>query len=224
MAVGKSAPALRRVGGLIIMLIGAGLVAWGAHYLAINGTCSSTGYVSYGPVPTCHGPEGLYITATFFGGPFVMLIGWGMARIPSVLWPVFCVFLATSFASIDLDKNESSGAHTFGLVLGAAFLALALFSVVTTVRKRLAGPPPAPQPNPAMAGMYAAPDSAADGASSGFTTVTPFTPASRLHLPHRLDRPTRSTRSLSSPSSATAARLQTRSSNVRRPSCSRRCS
>jgi hypothetical protein len=177
MAVGKSAPALRRVGGLIIMLIGAGLVAWGAHYLAINGTCSSTGYVSYGPVPTCHGPEGLYITATFFGGPFVMLIGWGMARIPSVLWPVFCVFLATSFASIDLDKNESSGAHTFGLVLGAAFLALALFSVVTTVRKRLAGPPPAPQPNPAMAGMYAAPDSAADGASSGFTTVTPFTPA-----------------------------------------------
>jgi hypothetical protein len=177
MAVGKAAPALRRVGGLIIMLIGAGLVAWGAHYLAINGTCSSTGYVSYGPVPTCHGPEGLYITATFFGGPFVMLIGWGMARIPSVLWPVFCVFLATSFASIDLDKNESSGAHTFGLVLGAAFLALALFSVVTTVRKRLAGPPPAPQPNPAMAGMYAAPDSAADGASSGFTTVTPFTPA-----------------------------------------------
>jgi hypothetical protein len=84
MAVGQPKSALRRAGGVIVMLAGVGLIAWGAHYLAINGTCSSTGYVASGPVPTCHGPEGLYITGTFFAGPLIMLIGWAMASIASL--------------------------------------------------------------------------------------------------------------------------------------------
>ena len=35
----------------VLMLLGVALIGYGTHYLARNGSCSSTGYVSYGPVP-----------------------------------------------------------------------------------------------------------------------------------------------------------------------------
>jgi hypothetical protein len=45
----------RAVGGVALMLFGVALMAYGAHYLTMNGTCSSTGYASFGPVPKCSG-------------------------------------------------------------------------------------------------------------------------------------------------------------------------
>ena len=69
MAEAKRPSAGRRVGGVALMLLGAALIGWGSHYLAKSGTCSGTGYVSYGPVPKCGGGEALYILSTFFLGP-----------------------------------------------------------------------------------------------------------------------------------------------------------
>jgi hypothetical protein len=204
MAVGQPKSAQRRAGGVIVLLLGVGLIAWGVHYLAINGTCSSTGYVAVGPVPTCHGPEGLYITGTFFAGPLIMLIGWAMASIAGLAWPVTCVFLAASFGSIKLDRNVSPGGQSFGLILGVVFLALALLSVLTTVRKRRARPravpggsrpgsaaftgpagsavPAGPAPEFASTGGYpVAPGPSAE--FTGGTPVTPVTPPSALTPP-----------------------------------------
>lgn len=119
------------------MVLGAALIGYGAHYLTLNGNCSSTGYVSYGPVPTCQGPEALYIVSTFFLGPIAGAVGWGYARIFGVLWPAVCVAVGLGMLTIRLDRTAPPGARTFGLAAGACFFALAVVSVVVTARKRL---------------------------------------------------------------------------------------
>lgn len=141
---------VKRVGGVALMLLGVALIGYGAHYLIRNGNCSSTGYVSYGPVPKCSGAEGLYITSVFFLGPMLALVGWLMARAWGWLWPLVCVSMAVGLATIKIDKAAASGAKSLGLFLGTCFLALAVLSVVLTVRKRLHPKPPA-LPNPGIA-------------------------------------------------------------------------
>jgi putative oligomerization/nucleic acid binding protein len=126
----------RTIGGVALMLLGVALMAYGAHYLTENGTCSSTGYVSYGPVPKCHGNEFLYITSAFFLGPAVVLVGWGMAGISGLLWPTFCVGLAVGFITIRDDVGPPAGEKAFGLLAGYFFIALAVLSVVVTLRNR----------------------------------------------------------------------------------------
>jgi len=163
----------RRIGGVALMLIGVALMAWGAHHLTENGNCSSTGYVSYGPVPTCKGNEFLYITSAFFLGPAVAGVGWLMAGISGLMWPLTCVGYAVAFITIRNDVSPSPGAKAFGLLSGYFFIALAVLSVVITLRKRhrkktaptgvlnvatphSAGPAPA---GPAAAPMTSAPPS-----------------------------------------------------------------
>ncbi len=141
MAQTQSRSVAKRASGVLVMLLGAAIIGLGVHYLAINGTCSSTGYVSYGPVPKCGGGEGLYITGTFFLGPALAFVGWGMTQIDGLLWPIVCVCLAAGLLTIDLAPTAASGAKSFGLVGGVIFAALAVYSVFTTVRKRLRPPP-----------------------------------------------------------------------------------
>jgi hypothetical protein len=119
------------------MLLGVALMAYGTHYATMNGTCSSTGYVSYGPVPTCHGNEFLYITSAFFLGPAVIAVGWFMAGVSGLLWPLFCAGLAVGLITIGQATTATVGAKSFGLVIGVCFAALAVLSVIVTVRKRL---------------------------------------------------------------------------------------
>jgi uncharacterized membrane protein len=135
---------VKTIGGVALMLIGVALMAWGAHHLTENGNCSSTGYVSYGPVPTCKGSEFFYITSAFFLGPAVAVAGWGMARISGLLWPLTCVGYAVGFITIrNDDPGAAVGAKAFALIVGVCFVALAVLSVIITARKRLrnkAGP------------------------------------------------------------------------------------
>jgi hypothetical protein len=99
--------------------------------------------------------------------------GWALSQLWGTLWPTVCVALGIGLATIRADQNAAHGARTLGLVLGSCFFALAVVSVVVSMRKRfkaktgqagrpglaasLAGPgaaalsrpafqPPAPQP------------------------------------------------------------------------------
>jgi putative oligomerization/nucleic acid binding protein len=136
MAEAKGPSAGKRVGGVALMLLGVALIGWGAHYLAKNGNCSSTGYVSYGPVPKCSGGEALYITSTFFLGPGLAVAGWLMAQAWGVLWPAVCLSVGIGMITLYADSSAASGARSFGLVAGVVFAALAVLSIILTVRKR----------------------------------------------------------------------------------------
>lgn len=166
------------------MLLGAALIGWGSHFLAKNGNCSSTGYVSYGPVPKCSGGEALYILSVFFLGPALAIVGWLMAQTSGVLWPAVCVAVGIGMITLYADTSSASGARTFGLVAGILFFALAVLSVVRTVQKRN-------RPKPAVmgpAGLATAPapetptadTRTADRATAGRhpVSVQPMTPAS----------------------------------------------
>ena len=168
----------RTIGGVALMLLGVALMAWGAHHLTENGNCSSTGYVSYGPVPTCKGNEFLYITSAFFVGPAVALVGWVMAQISGLMWPLTCIGFGVGFFTIRDDVGAAPGAKAFGTLAAECFAALAVLSVIVTLRKRhrktasggithagIPGLATAPRPaaaGPAAAGL-AAPGSAAAG-------------------------------------------------------------
>ncbi|HEY6275079.1 MAG TPA: SHOCT domain-containing protein [Streptosporangiaceae bacterium] len=134
-APGRSAG--KRVLGVALMVLGVALIGYGAHYLAISGNCSSTGYVSYGPVPKCGGGEALYIISVFFLGPLLAVIGWLWAGLWGVLWPSVCVAVGLGLITIRLDTSAPAGAKSFGLVVGVCFLALAVLSVILSLRKRL---------------------------------------------------------------------------------------
>lgn len=135
---GSQAPTLhRRISGVALMLLGAALVAYGTHFLAKTGDCSSTGYVSYGPVPKCGSGEGLYITSVFFLGPVVIVVGWALAQVSGLLWPMFCACMAVSLITIYTGTGASTGARAFAMLMGEVFVGLALLSVVVTVRRRV---------------------------------------------------------------------------------------
>jgi len=143
MAKAQGPSAGKRAGGVVLMLLGVALIGYGTHYLARNGNCSSTGYVSYGPVPKCSGGEALYIISTFVLGPGLALVGWAFAQIDGVLWPAVCV--SAGVGLITLQADAAPGTQSFGVVGGILFFALAVLSVVLTVRKRL-------RPKPAVHG------------------------------------------------------------------------
>jgi hypothetical protein len=151
MAKAQGPSAGKRAGGVVLMLLGVALIGYGTHYLARNGNCSSTGYVSYGPVPKCSGGEALYIISTFFLGPGLAVAGWMFAQIDGVLWPAVCV--SAGIGLVTLRADAAPGTQSFGVVAGILFFALAVLSVVLTVRKRL-------RPKPAVhgpAGLAGAP-------------------------------------------------------------------
>jgi len=127
----------RRILGVAVMLLGAALMGWGAHYLIKSGNCSSTGYVSYGPVPKCGGGEALYILSVFFVGPVLAVVGWGISQVWRLLAPLVCASLGAGLISLRFDPSAASGAKSFGLIVGICFVALALVAVFFSVRKRL---------------------------------------------------------------------------------------
>lgn len=136
-AQAKAAKPARRIGGVALMLLGAALIGYGTHFLARTGTCSSTGYVSYGPVPKCGGGEALYIMSAFFVGPLFALIGWAFAQVDGLLWPMVCVCVGTGLALIYRDHTASTGGRAAAMLAGEIFFALAVLSVGVTIRRRL---------------------------------------------------------------------------------------
>lgn len=134
---GKPVSAGRRIGGIALMLAGVALIGFGAHYLAVSGNCSSTGYTSYGPVPKCGGGEALYILSVFFLGPALAVVGWLMAHAWGTLWPLVCVSLGAGLVTIRPGQKQAAGVPAPGVFAGSCLFALAVLSVVITVRKRL---------------------------------------------------------------------------------------
>jgi hypothetical protein len=133
-ATGRSAA--KRVGGAALMLLGAALIGYGSHYIALYGNCSSTGYLAdIGPVHKCGGTEAISIVSLFFLGPALALVGWALARIWGVLWPAVCVSVGAGLFTNHLDSSAPSGARTFGFVAGICFFALAVVSVLFSLRK-----------------------------------------------------------------------------------------
>jgi uncharacterized membrane protein len=125
----------RAIGGFTLMFLGVALMSYGAHFLAKTGTCSGTGYVSYGPVPKCSGGEPLYITSAFFAGPLAAIVGWLMADAWGWLWPATCIGVGAGLITVR-DETTTAGAGTLGLVSGICLFALAGLSVIKTLRKR----------------------------------------------------------------------------------------
>jgi len=131
-----SASPARVFGGVTVMLAGVALMSYGAHFLAKNGTCSGTGYVSYGPVPRCSGDEPLYIMSAFFLGPVAAIAGWLSARAYGWLWPTFCIGVGAGLITISPETTATVGARAFGLFGGVCLFAMAGLSVVIRLRKR----------------------------------------------------------------------------------------
>lgn len=132
----RSASPVRVIGGTALMLLGVALMSYGAHFLAKTGTCSGTGYVSYGPVPKCGGDEALYIMSAFFVGPVVAIVGWLIAQAWGWLWPTFCIGVGAGLITIYNETTATVGARAFGLVGGICLFALAGLSVMVSLRKR----------------------------------------------------------------------------------------
>ncbi len=148
MAQGQSRPIGKRIGGLALMLAAVAMIGYCVHYLALTGNCSSTGYLPTGPAKTCGGGEAFYITGTFFLGPFLVLVGWGFAKMSGLLWPVTCLSLGTALITLRETGSAAATPQTFGQVTGVLCYALAVLSVAVTIRNRrrkqqaaLAGPP-----------------------------------------------------------------------------------
>jgi Short C-terminal domain len=118
------------------MFLGVALTSYGVHFLAKTGTCSGTGYVSYGPVPRCSGNEALYIMSAFFVGPVAALAGWLLAQAWGWLWPTFCAGVGAVLIAIYTETTAATGARAFGLVGGICLFALAGLSVIVSLRKR----------------------------------------------------------------------------------------
>ena len=131
-----SASPTRVIGGMTLMFLGVALMGYGAHFLAKNGTCSGTGYVSYGPVPRCSGNEPLYIMSATFIGPVVAIVGWLTAQAWGWLWPAICIGVGAGLITIGNETAATVGARAFGLVSGVFLFALAVLSVIVRLRKR----------------------------------------------------------------------------------------
>ena len=149
----------RFLGGIALMCLGVALTSYGAHFLTKTGTCSGTGYVSYGPVAKCPGSEALYIMSATFVGPAAAIVGWLMAHAWGWLWPSFCLGVGVGLITIAVETTATTGARAFGGVGGVSLFALAGLSVVVTLRKRRR-PPKAPQaagPGPTVLASASAP-------------------------------------------------------------------
>jgi uncharacterized membrane protein len=125
----------RVIGGFTLMFLGVALMSYGAHFVAKTGTCSGTGYVSYGPVPKCPGSEAVYITSAFFAGPLAAIVGWLMARAGGWLWPTVCIGVGVGLITIGPETTATAGARAFGVVGGVCLFALAGLSVIRKRRR-----------------------------------------------------------------------------------------
>jgi len=154
----------RRIAGTMVMLLGVALIGYGAHYLIQNGTCPGTGPVA------CGGGEGPYTLSVFFLGPALAVAGWWLARLWGALWPTVCIALGVGLVTIRTGQGATAVAKAFGPVAGTCFLAFALASIASAVRRwRTARSSPAGMPvlpaNPARPGTTLVADPPASDAS-----------------------------------------------------------
>ena len=136
---------MKRALGLGLLLIAVALMGYGVHTVIANGNCSSTGYVSYGPVAKCsHGSEFLAITGLFFLGPALLLAGWAYLKVKGVTWPAVLAGIEVGALTIRSDSGVASGAKTAGLVIalicGGLIIVSAGFTGRRLVRRRSVPP------------------------------------------------------------------------------------
>jgi hypothetical protein len=114
-------PSGRTIAGVGLALFAFTLVGVALHHLIEGGTCSSTGYSRYGPVPKCPAGTGWW-SAFLTGG---ILIGVAAALIAgSATFVVPALFTAIGLGAITVafDHPDDNGAVLFAIVFGGSFL------------------------------------------------------------------------------------------------------
>jgi hypothetical protein len=146
----------RQIAGIGLLLFFATLLGFGIHHLIATGTCSSTGYSSYGPVARCPAGTGWWL-AFVFVGITGSLAGAGLAARLSLVFAG--VFGAIGFGALTLlldshrQTSEKIFAGAFGgsfAVVGVIAATVAIASIFTLSRPRPIVPP-APRPTRATA-------------------------------------------------------------------------
>jgi hypothetical protein len=128
----------RRIAAVMVMVLGAALIGYGAHYLIQNGACSPAGHTSAGPAPACGGGgEGPYTLSVLFLGPALAIAGWRLGRLRGALWPATCIALGAGLVTIHVGPGATAVARAFGPVAGTCFLGFALASAVAIAARRL---------------------------------------------------------------------------------------
>jgi hypothetical protein len=128
----------RRIAALMVMVLGAALIGYGAHYLIQNGACSPAGHTSAGPAPACGGGgEGPYTLLVLFLGPALAVAGWRLGRLRGALWPATCIALGVGLVTIHVGPGATAVARAFGPVAGTCFLGFALASAAAIAARRL---------------------------------------------------------------------------------------
>src|SRR5947209_19635992 len=117
-------PTNRAIAGVGLLLFALVLLGVGLHHIVVTGTCSSTGYNSYGPVAHC--PEGSGWWAGFLAAGIVLSIAGGLiagGSGPFLITPaVFCAVGAGEI-SVKFDDGLGSDYITHSLLFGCCFIA-----------------------------------------------------------------------------------------------------
>jgi hypothetical protein len=149
----------RRIAAVMVMVLGAALIGYGAHYLIQNGACSPAGHTPAGPAPACGGGgEGPYTLLVLVLGPALAVAGWRLGRLRGALWPATCIALGAGLVTIRVGPGATAVAKAFGPVAGTCFLGFALASAAAIAARRLrartspAGGRPVVQASPAGPG------------------------------------------------------------------------
>jgi hypothetical protein len=175
-----SGPSNRTIIGVAILLFGGVLLGVGIHHMVATGSCSSSGYSSYGPVKRCPAGTGWWF-AFLFGGIFLCLIGAFTASAGTVILIIPAIFTAVGLGamSIVLDSHASSGAKVFGLIFGGVFAAIGIIpAVVIGVGRLRSRGAPAPTAAFGGGGGGGQPDAILGAyAASTATTPTPAAPS-----------------------------------------------
>jgi hypothetical protein len=128
----------RRIAAVLVMMLGAALIGYGAHHLIQNGACSPAGHTSSGPAPACGGGgEGPYTLSVLFLGPALAVAGWRLGRLRGALWPATCIALGAGLVTIRVGPGATVVARAFGPVAGTCFLGFALASAAAIGARRL---------------------------------------------------------------------------------------
>jgi hypothetical protein len=107
--------------GVALVLFSSVLVGVGIHHLIATGSCSSSGYSQYGPVPTC--PPGTGIWILFMaGGVIGNVIGALVAGSPTLIFATLFPAIGVGAFTLSFDTHAASFAKTFGLLFGGGFL------------------------------------------------------------------------------------------------------
>jgi len=121
MAAIRFSPSGRMIAGIAVALFAFTLVGVGLYHLFEGGSCSTTGYGRYGPLPKCPAGTGWWmgflIAGIFLGIGGALLAGAPLFVIPGL-------FTAIGLAGIlyTLGNTGDQNAVLFGLVFGGAFL------------------------------------------------------------------------------------------------------